>query len=68
MVKKGKARIRNDTTSKSQDNQIAKQIEDENIENNPNYLEAPSSTPSTNEVCSSVPPTKIHRKGNEITF
>jgi len=68
MAKKGKARVRNEATSTLQDNQISNQIEEENVETNPNHSEAPSSNPSTNEVCSSAPPTKRHKKGTKINF
>ncbi|XP_039119896.1 GATA zinc finger domain-containing protein 13-like [Dioscorea cayenensis subsp. rotundata] len=50
MAKKGKARVRNEATSTLQDDQISNQIEEENVETNPNHSEAPSSNPSTNEV------------------
>ncbi|XP_039116454.1 uncharacterized protein LOC120251870 [Dioscorea cayenensis subsp. rotundata] len=64
MARKGKARVRNDSNSETQNNQTPNQVDDENVEINLD-CSLPSSTRASNEICSSsAPPNKRHRKVN----
>ncbi|KAM0954081.1 hypothetical protein DsansV1_C01g0006841 [Dioscorea sansibarensis] len=70
MARKGKAQVRNDTNLETQNNQMASQVDNEDVEINLDHSlpsKLLSSTRSTNEMCSFLaPPSKRHKKAKGV--